>query len=84
VTDHVAPHWGSSALIVIDMQADFTGIDGTAEVIEPVSALAEAFRRAGRPIVHIVRLYPAVRAEDVRPPTLDGVRDGPPIDSLAG
>jgi nicotinamidase-related amidase len=59
VTDHVAPHWGSSALIVIDMQADFTGIDGTDDVIEPVSALAEAFRRAGRPIVHIVRLYPA-------------------------
>jgi nicotinamidase-related amidase len=59
MTDHVEPHWDRSALVVIDMQADFTDIDGTAEVIEPVSTLAAEFRRAGRPIVHIVRLYPA-------------------------
>ncbi|MEU4158579.1 isochorismatase family cysteine hydrolase [Actinoplanes sp. NPDC026670] len=57
MSDHLAPHWGSAALVVIDMQADFTTIDGTVEVIPQVSALAAAFRAAGRPIVHIVRLY---------------------------
>jgi nicotinamidase-related amidase len=58
VSDHVAPRWESSALIVVDMQADFTGISGTVEVIPQVTACASAFRRAGRPVVHIVRLYP--------------------------
>lgn len=63
MTDHVAPHWDTSALLVIDMQADFTAVDGTTEVIEPVSTLAETFRRAGRPIVHVIRLYPAGSAD---------------------
>ncbi|GAA0477412.1 hypothetical isochorismatase hydrolase [Actinoplanes capillaceus] len=58
MTDHVAPRWGSSALVVIDMQADFAAIGGTVEVAPRVDELAAAFRRAGRPIVHIVRLYP--------------------------
>ncbi|MFF0373979.1 cysteine hydrolase family protein [Actinoplanes missouriensis] len=60
---YLAPHWHSSALIIIDMQADFaeggaTAIPGTAAVTPRVAHLADAFRRAGRPIVHIVRLYP--------------------------
>ncbi|MEU4563822.1 isochorismatase family cysteine hydrolase [Actinoplanes sp. NPDC023936] len=61
--NYLAPRWGSSALIVIDMQADFaeggaTPIPGTAAVTPRVAQLADAYRRAGRPIVHIVRLYP--------------------------
>ncbi|MFC4072901.1 cysteine hydrolase family protein [Actinoplanes subglobosus] len=63
MSEHLAPHWGSSALIVIDMQADFTGISGTVEVIPQVTALAAAFRSAGRPVVHIVRLYPPGSAD---------------------
>ncbi|MEV0902939.1 isochorismatase family cysteine hydrolase [Actinoplanes sp. NPDC049802] len=58
MTDHVVPHWGASGLIIIDMQADFASIGGTVEVAPRVDELASAFRRAGRPIVHIVRLYP--------------------------
>ncbi|GIH06962.1 hypothetical isochorismatase hydrolase [Rhizocola hellebori] len=59
---HLAPHWGSAALITIDMQRDFLsespyGLAGTTEVIPALAKLATAFRAAGRPIVHIVRLY---------------------------
>jgi nicotinamidase-related amidase len=60
---HLAPHWSSAALITIDMQNDFLtdgafGVPGTTEVVDSLGRLAEAFREAGRPIVHIVRLYP--------------------------
>ena len=64
VDPHLAPHWDSAALITIDMQRDFLsegahGIAGTTEVLPRLARLTEAFRSAGRPIVHIVRLYPA-------------------------
>ena len=64
VDPHLAPHWDSAALITIDMQRDFLsegahGIAGTTEVLPRLIQLTEAFRAAGRPIVHIVRLYPA-------------------------
>jgi len=59
---HLVPHWASAALITIDMQRDFLsespyGLAGTTEVIPAIRRLADAFRAAGRPIVHIVRLY---------------------------
>ena len=61
---HLAPHWGSAALITIDVQRDFLSdgpyaIAGTTEVVPRLVELIAAFRSAGRPIVHIVRLYPA-------------------------
>ncbi|GAA0516460.1 cysteine hydrolase [Paractinoplanes deccanensis] len=61
---HLAPHWESAALITIDVQRDFLsdgafGIPGTSEILPNLARLTEAFRRGGRPIVHIVRLYPA-------------------------
>ena len=61
---HVEPHWDSSALITIDMQRDFLsdgpfGLAGTTEILPNLTKLTEAFRSAGRPIVHVVRLYPA-------------------------
>jgi nicotinamidase-related amidase len=64
---HLAPHWESAALITIDVQRDFLsdapfGVPGTTEVLPRLGELTDAFRRAGRPIVHIVRLY---RGEDV-------------------
>ena len=70
--DHTEPHWASSALIVIDMQADFAAggalpVPGTDEVTPGVARLAEGFRAAGRPIVHIVRLY-RPGSSDVDPP----------------
>jgi nicotinamidase-related amidase len=75
VDPYVAPHWDTSALITIDMQRDFLsdgpyGLAGTTEVLPNLGRLTAAFREAGRPIVHIVRLYPA-DGEDV-----DRVRRG--------
>jgi nicotinamidase-related amidase len=60
---HLAPRWDTAALITIDMQRDFLsdgafGVAGTTEVMPNLTKLASAFRAAGRPIVHIVRLYP--------------------------
>ena len=64
VDPHLAPHWESAALITIDVQRDFLSdgpyaIAGTTEVLPRLVELTAAFRSAGRPIVHIVRLYPA-------------------------
>lgn len=61
---HLEPHWDSAALITIDMQRDFLsegahGLAGTTEILPNLGKLADAFRASGRPIVHIVRLYPA-------------------------
>jgi nicotinamidase-related amidase len=60
---HLEPHWNSAALITIDMQRDFLtdgafGLAGTTEIMPSLQKLTKAFRAVGRPIVHIVRLYP--------------------------
>src|SRR5699024_4901378 len=51
----------SSALLTIDVQQDFiegsSAITGTAECLPAMSRVARAFRQAGRPIIHVVRLY---------------------------
>src|SRR5215470_1915420 len=53
-----SPEFGRSALLTIDLQCDFvSSVTGTADVLPAVRRLAGAFRAAGRPIVHIVRLY---------------------------
>jgi nicotinamidase-related amidase len=62
VTDYTAPRWEAAALVVVDLQRDFlddgvSAIPGTAAVVPHVAALAAAFRAAGRPIAHVVRLY---------------------------
>jgi nicotinamidase-related amidase len=64
VDPHLAPHWRSAALITIDMQRDFLSdgahaLAGTTEILPNLGKLTDAFRATGRPIVHIVRLYPA-------------------------
>ncbi|HEX9998970.1 MAG TPA: cysteine hydrolase [Actinoplanes sp.] len=51
-------------MISIDMQRDFLSdgpyaLSGTTEVLPNLGKLTAAFRAAGRPIVHVVRLYPA-------------------------
>jgi nicotinamidase-related amidase len=60
--DYLAPDWNSSALITIDTQVDTLDgqpleIPGTSAAVPQIMALAAAFRDAGRPIVHVVRLY---------------------------
>jgi nicotinamidase-related amidase len=63
VTDpYLAPDLRSAALLTIDVQQDTLDgqpfeIPGTSAALPQVRRLAEAFRRAGRPIVHVVRLY---------------------------
>lgn len=57
----IAPHWPTSALITIDLQQDFcTGphaVPGTTEVLPAARGLAAAYRAAGLPVVHMIRLY---------------------------
>lgn len=59
--DYLSPVWDRSALLIIDVQGDFVdgpaAVAGTAERIAPMVRLASAFRAAGRPIVHVIRLY---------------------------
>lgn len=59
---YLRPDLARAALISIDMQRDFLAdgaapIAGTSEVLPRVGAVLDWFRMAGRPIVHVVRLY---------------------------
>lgn len=61
---HLVPHWETAALVTIDMQEDFLsgrpyGLAGTTEILPQLRLLVGSFRAAGRPIVHVVRLYEA-------------------------
>ncbi|CFX46634.1 Tat (Twin-arginine translocation) pathway signal sequence [Candidatus Filomicrobium marinum] len=62
---YTTPEPAASALITIDLQNDFTlegapaMIAGTAAIVPAVRKSLEAFRKAGRPIIHVVRLYKA-------------------------
>lgn len=93
VTDpHLAPHWATAGLITIDMQRDFLsdapyGVLGTTEILPELTRLAAAFRAAGKPIVHIVRLYQGDDVDRVRRALIedgaDFVRPGSPGRLLA-
>ncbi len=56
------PRLGRAALVTIDTQVDVLDgqpleVPGTSAVVPRIARLAQAFRQAGRPIVHVVRLY---------------------------
>lgn len=63
-----------SVLVTVDVQRDFyevgapARVEGTAECVPAMCRVAHAFRVAGRPIVHVVRLYLAdgSNAEPIR------------------
>jgi nicotinamidase-related amidase len=60
--DYTQPDFGSIALVTIDVQRDTLDgqaleIPGTSAALPAMRRAVEAFREAGRPIVHIVRLY---------------------------
>jgi nicotinamidase-related amidase len=94
--DHyTAPNFAAAALITIDTQRDVLDggpfeIPGTSAALGAMRALAVAFRKAGRPIVHIVRLYEPDGANvDLcrRQAVQDGMRaltTGTPGSQLAG
>lgn len=59
---YTAPNFATAALITIDTQRDVLDggplkIPGTSTALGAMQALTRAFRGAGRPIIHIVRLY---------------------------
>jgi nicotinamidase-related amidase len=62
VASYVTPEFDSVALVSIDVQRDVLDgqpfeIPGTSAAVVGMARLADAFRSARRPIVHIVRLY---------------------------
>lgn len=59
---HTAPEFHSAALVTIDAQRDVLDdgtfpIPGSSAALPAIRTVLAAFRAAGRPIVHIVRLY---------------------------
>jgi nicotinamidase-related amidase len=61
---YIEPDLGASALITIDVQRDVLDggaleIPGTSAALSAMTSLVGAFRRARRPIIHVVRLYRA-------------------------
>ncbi|MGI8857028.1 MAG: cysteine hydrolase family protein [Thermomicrobiales bacterium] len=63
LNDYLTPDAAHIALLTIDTQRDFTlpgapaEIAGTMAVVPSMVRLLHAFRRAGKPIIHVVRLY---------------------------
>jgi nicotinamidase-related amidase len=60
--DYTRPDFSAMALITIDVQNDFldgqpSAIPGTSQALPQMRKVAEAFRRARRPVIHMVRLY---------------------------
>ena len=59
---YTAPEFDKSALITVDVQRDVLEgqpleVPGSSAAADAIGRLADCFRAAGRPIVHIVRLY---------------------------
>ena len=59
---YIAPDFTRAALVTIDTQQDTLDgqpfeVPGTSAALPEMRRLTEAFRTAGRPIVHVVRLY---------------------------
>ncbi len=61
--DHITPDREHSALLIIDVQRDFTikgavaEIPGTLQSVEYIKRLIHDYREVGLPIVHVIRLY---------------------------
>jgi nicotinamidase-related amidase len=80
VTDYTTPRWATAALVLVDLQRDFlddgvSPIPGTTAVVLNVATLTAAFREAGRPIAHVVRLYEP-GGSDVDPPRRRVIEEG--------
>ncbi|MGD0031193.1 cysteine hydrolase [Paenibacillus illinoisensis] len=60
---YTEPNWIRSALVTIDLQNDnsipgsIAEVEGTAELLPTIGLIADAFREARRPIIHVIRLY---------------------------
>ena len=61
---YTEPEWSKSALITIDTQCDTLDgqpfeIPGTSVILPRMEALLQTYRKAEKPIIHIVRIYKA-------------------------
>jgi nicotinamidase-related amidase len=65
MNDYITPDREHSALLIIDVQRDFTlmsaiaKIPGTLQAVYYIQRLAQVYRGQGYPIIHIIRLYHA-------------------------
>ena len=65
MNDYITPDREHSALLIIDVQRDFTLIGSTAEIsgtlqaVQYIQHLVHFYREHGYPIIHIIRLYRA-------------------------
>jgi nicotinamidase-related amidase len=65
MNDYITPDREHSALLIIDVQRDFTlmgaiaEISGTLQAVYYIQRLAQVYREQGYPIIHIIRLYHA-------------------------
>lgn len=71
VDARIAPLLDSSALLIIDTQVDFVDggaspVVGTTGVLPAIARLRDAFRSAGRPVVHVIRMYQGTDVDRVR------------------
>ena len=63
MNDYITPDREHSALLIIDVQRDFTLIGATAEIPSTLQAVyyiqrfVQVYREQGYPIIHIIRLY---------------------------
>ena len=77
---YTEPHPDAAALLTIDVQRDFSlpgaplEIPGTMDAVPRIRRLLDTFRAAGRPIVHVVRLYKedGSNVDPVRRATVEG------------
>ena len=65
MNDYITPDREHSALLMIDIQHDFTLMDATAEIpgtlqaVQYIQHLVQVYREHGYPIIHIIRSYHA-------------------------
>lgn len=92
VDRYITPELDRSALVVIDSQVDFVDggsstIAGTTQVLPAIAGLLQGYREAGRPIVHVVRLYQGEDVDLSRRSLIDAgapvVRPGSPGSQIA-
>ena len=61
--EYITPDRKHSALLIIDVQRDFTLKDAAAEIpgtstsVQYIKSLVQGYREVGHPIVHVIRLY---------------------------
>lgn len=62
MSTYILPDFSSAALITIDMQQDTLDgqpleIPGTTALLPTLKSLLQSFRAAGKPIIHLIRIY---------------------------